>query len=228
MSENMSEKRLKILHVCASARPGRSDRQAQGSHTRQLTGYFLDQWLKRRPQDQIIERDVGLNPPRPVSLNWIRGVFSNPADHDDEIRAALVESDELAAELVAADVVVVGAPMYNFGMPAQLKAWIDNVVRIGITFRVDVDDIGSGAKPLLDPAKRMIIFTARGDHDEEHPGGESLVVAGLRRPMTYIGLTRIDTISIHCGLFHDDRMERSLQAARARAEELVREIQDVD
>ena len=79
-------------------------------------------------------RDVLQEPPRPVTGDWIHAAFTAPDAREPWMREALSESDTLVAELVAADIIVIGAPMYNFGLPAQLKAWIDNIVRVGLNY----------------------------------------------------------------------------------------------
>lgn len=179
-----------------------------------------------RPKDEVLERDVGAIPPAPVTFDWIRGVFSDPASHDAEIGSALLESDLLAGELAAADLILIGTPIYNFGMPAQLKAWIDNVVRIGLTFTVSPEGV---AAPIMEPSKRLILLTARGDRDREDAdhGGPDLVIEGVRRPMAYIGIGRFDVVSIDGGLVRDDYLSRSFAAAYERIDALVEEIQSV-
>ncbi|WP_198293033.1 NAD(P)H-dependent oxidoreductase [Methylobacterium sp. WSM2598] len=96
-------------------------------------------------------------------------------DYGPECRSAaqvatLRESDVLAAELIAADLVVAGVPMYNFGIPSPLKAWIDNVVRVGPTFGFDRTRPGEPYWPMLEPGKRLVILTARGDHGDDEGG----------------------------------------------------------
>lgn len=128
---------LNILQIDASARPGLSGIDPRGSHTRRLTRRFIERWQEARPQDAVTYRDVGQQPPSPVSGDWIAAAFTRPERRDEAARACLAESDMLVQELLRADLIVIGAPMYNFGLPAQLKAWLDNVVRVGVTFGFD-------------------------------------------------------------------------------------------
>lgn len=217
---------MNILHIDASARPGRSDQQERGSHSRRLSGRFIDRWLAQRPDDVVVRRDVGLFPPTPVSLNWISAVFSDPATHTDKDRKHLAESDQLAYELVDADFVVMGTPIYNFGLPAQLKAWIDNVVRPGITFGSDSTK-EPPSWPLLKPGKHLIILIARGDFGNEEGGRSSqeiLVDYSLRPPMNYMGLTEIDTIAVEYTVWEGERLKESLRQAEKKVDELVGSI----
>ncbi len=126
-----------ILHIDSSAKLGISGLHAHGSHTRRLSDRFIKTWQTSRPDTQIIYRDVGQFPPKPVSAAWIHAAFTKPDERSDEMRAVLAESDELVDELLAADVIICGVPMYNFSYPAQFKAYIDNIVRVGRTFGFD-------------------------------------------------------------------------------------------
>ncbi|MGY2051631.1 FMN-dependent NADH-azoreductase [Methylobacterium sp. JK268] len=214
----------RILHVDSSARTGLSDRDRHGSHTRRLSHRFVTRWSAARPQDGVVVRDVGRRPPAPVSEAWIAAAFRPPERRGDDEAAVLAESDLLAAELVAADLVVVGAPMYNFGVPAPLKAWIDNVVRVGVTFGFDRTRPGEPYWPMLPPGKRLIILTARGDHGYA-PGGRlaamNLVEAGLTVPLAYLGLHETHTIAVEYDEFGDERLAASLAAAEAAVDALV-------
>jgi FMN-dependent NADH-azoreductase len=230
---NTSEKsHLRILHIDSSARPGVSGRDRHGSHSRRLSGRLIRRWSSVRPQDEIVYRDVGLAPPSHVDAEWIAAAFSPPGKRSDQQRARLAESDGLVAELMAADLVVVGAPMYNFGMPAPLKAWLDNIVRVGVTFGFDRKRTGEPYWPMLSPGKRLIILGARGDYGYD-PGGRqadvNFVEAGLKAPLAYIGLRDTDSIAVEFDEFADERLARSIAAAESRIDALVdRLVADLD
>ena len=124
---------IRLLHVDASARPGRSGESAHGSHTRRLSARFVAAWKALRPGDPVVYRDVGQAPPAPVTGDWIHAAFTPANRREPWMREALAQSDALVDELLAADLIVAGVPMYNFGVPAGFKAWIDNIVRVGRT-----------------------------------------------------------------------------------------------
>lgn len=215
---------LRLLHIDASARPGVSGQDRHGSHTRRLSRRFVDRWATLRPMDTIVYRDVGASPPAPVSGDWIAAAFCPPERRDSTQQAVLAESDRLTAELVAADLVVVGAPMYNFGVPAPLKAWIDNIVRVGVTFGFDRTRAGQPYWPMLPPGKRLVILTARGDHGYAEGGrlaAMNLVEAGLKVPLAYIGISESDTVAIEYDEFADERLRASIRAAEAAVDRLV-------
>lgn len=218
---------LHILQIDASARPGVSGIDPRGSHTRRLTRRFIERWQEARPQDSITYRDVGQQPPSPVSGDWIAAAFTRPERRDEAARTCLAESDMLVQELLRADVIVVGAPMYNFGLPAQLKAWVDNIVRVGVTFGFDRSRQGEPYWPMLPAGKRLVILSSRGDYGYD-PGGRleaiNLVERGLSVPMGYIGLTQTHSIAIEYDEFGDERLRASIAAAEAAVDDLVGEL----
>ncbi len=218
---------LHILQIDASARPGISGVDPHGSHTRRLTHRFIERWRVARPQDNVTYRDVGQQPPSPVSGDWIAAAFTRPERRDEAARTCLAESDMLVQELLRADLIVIGAPMYNFGLPAPLKAWIDNVVRVGVTFGFDRSRQGEPYWPMLPPGKRLVILSSRGDYGYD-PGGRlgdvNLVERSLTIPMAYVGLTDMHSIAIEYDEFADERLRASISAAEIAVDELVGEL----
>lgn len=218
---------LNILQIDASARPGISGIDPRGSHTRRLTRRFVERWQEARPQDSVTYRDVGRQPPSPVSGDWIAAAFTRPERRDEAARACLAESDILVQELLCADLVVIGAPMYNFGLPAQLKAWVDNVVRVGVTFGFDRSRQGEPYWPMLPAGKRLVILSSRGDYGYD-PGARlgdiNLVERGLSVPMSYLGLTQTHSIAIEYDEFGDERLRASISAAEAAVDAVVAEL----
>lgn len=216
--------RLRLLHIDASARLGESGRDKHGSHTRRLGRRFVERWAAVRPQDEVHHLDVGRTPPAPVNEAWIAAAFCPPERRNPAQKAVLAESDALIAALIQADLIVIGAPMYNFGLPAPLKAWIDNVVRVGVTFGFDRTRPGAPYWPMLPKSKRLIILTARGDYGYD-PGERlaqmNLVEAGLKIPLAYIGLLESDVIAIEYDEFADTRLAVSIAEAEAAVDQLV-------
>ncbi|WP_033074238.1 FMN-dependent NADH-azoreductase [Sphingopyxis sp. MWB1] len=227
----MDHHALNILHIDSSARSGLSGRDRHGSHSRRLTARFLDRWRTARPQDRIIYRDVGAEPPAPVDEAWVAAAFTPPQRRTPEQQARLAESDRLTAELVAADLLVVGAPMYNFGIPAPLKAWIDNIVRVGVTFGFDRSRDGEPYWPMLPGGKRLVILSSRGDYGYD-PGqrlaARNLVEAGLTVPLSYIGLYDWDGVAIEYDEFADDRLAASIAAAEQGVDALADQLMHIN
>jgi len=176
----------------------------------------------------VIYRDVGSNPPPPVSGDWVRAAFTPKRARDASMREILATSDALVAELIAADVIVAGVPMYNFGPPAQFKAYIDNIVRVGKTFGFDRSRIGEPYWPLLaEQGKRLVILSSRGDYGYEQ--GERIadrnhVEASVRTAFAYIGITQSWNVAVEYDEFGDERVLASIAKAEQAADRVVEEL----
>ncbi len=205
-----------MLHIDASPR---SDR----SHTRRLTREFIDTWRKAHPADTVGYRDVGRDPPPPVDESWIAAAFTPPRERTLAMRKALRISDGLVDEFLAADVYVIGAPMYNFTVPSAFKAYIDQIVRVGRTFAFEPEDEQQPYKPLVH-GKRMFVVVASGDSGYESGGRfEQLnhLDPYLRTVFGFIGITDITFIYVGNDEFGGHRLEQSVARARARIIKLI-------
>ena len=217
-----------LLHIDASARSGRSGTDPHGSHSRRLTDRFVRQWLAAQPDSEVLYRDVGQQPPAPVSAEWIHAAFTPAAQREPWMHEVLHQSDELVDELMRADVIVAGVPMYNFGPPAQFKAYIDNIVRVGRTFGFDRSRAGDPYWPLLaDSGKRLIILSSRGDYGYDAGGRVSErnhVEPAVRSAFGYIGITDSHSIAVEYDEFADERLAESIRQAEAAVDELVSKL----
>ena len=119
-----------LLRIDSSAR-------SDASHSRQLGYAFEARWLADNPHGRIARRDLAREPVAQITETTIAGFYTPPAEMTDALRAATALSDLLIAELESADALLITAPIYNFGPPAALKAWIDQIVRVGRTFSYD-------------------------------------------------------------------------------------------
>ncbi len=215
----------RLLHLDSSARPGSSDTARHGSHTRRLSARFVARWRERDPNAHVIYRDIGAEPPSPVGGRWVHAAFTPPAQREPWMHDRLAQSDALIDELLAADVIVAGVPMYNFGMPAQFKAYIDNIVRVGRTFGFDRSRAGAPYWPLLAGMnKRLVILSSRGDFGYS-PGQRiahmNHVEGGVATAFGYIGITDVASVAIEYDEFADDRLHASIAAAEAGVDALV-------
>ena len=218
-----------ILHIDASARPGIAGKDNHGSHSRHLTYQFVSQWQFGRPQDTLTYRDIGQNPPSIISHDWIASAFTPAERRENWMQETLTESDQLIDELVAADIVVIGTPLYNFGMPAALKAWIDQVVRPGRT--VDIDEsnqIEPYIPKLADRERHAVVLTARGGIGFD-PGGEMAhmnhLEPNLATALGFIGITRVHYIAIEGQEVGGELLADSVNEALGKVEALVEELQ---
>ncbi|MDE3020733.1 MAG: NAD(P)H-dependent oxidoreductase [Pseudomonadota bacterium] len=103
-------------------------------NSRQLVDHFVSEWQRTHPKGKIIDRDLASVPIPHIDENVINGFFTPAEEQSINQRKAVTRSDELIKEIVDSDTIVLGVPMYNFGIPSTLKAWIDHVARAGITF----------------------------------------------------------------------------------------------
>ena len=120
----------RILRIDSSSR-------VENSHSRHLADYFQTTWQEKHPDTQIAVRDlVEIQLPH-LSDTAIAGFYTPPEQRSPEMKQAIALSDELINELQSSDVLLLSVPMYNFSVPSALKAWIDQIVRIGQTFAYD-------------------------------------------------------------------------------------------
>ena len=218
-----------ILQLDASARPGLAGQDQHGSHSRNLTQRFVTQWLARRGQDSLTYRDIGQNPPSFINHDWIASSFTPHEQREPWMQDTLAESEQLVEELIAADVLVIGAPLYNFGMPAALKAWIDQIVRPGRT--VDINE-GNPLDPyvpkLADRPRHAVILSARGGIGFG-PGGEMAhmnhLEANLITALGFIGITQVHQIAIEGQEVGGELLAESVAQALSQVDALVAQVQ---
>jgi FMN-dependent NADH-azoreductase len=160
MNPDDEEPQMKLLQVDSSARAS--------SVTRQLTAKFTEEWRKNHPDGEVIQRDLSATALPLITDDWLATRLEEskltPAQ-----RSYLSTSDELIEELQAADTVVIGAPMYNLSIPSLLKAWIDQIVRLGKT----VGHGPNGPQGLL-AGKKVVVITSRGSTYEKGTAREAL------------------------------------------------------
>ena len=158
----------KILHINSSVRNN-------GSISRKVTDEFLNKWKAKEQDVVIVERDLAANP-LPHLTEETLGAFFTPAENrTPEQNQIAALSDSLVQELFDADVIVIGAPMYNFSITSGLKAWVDQVARAGVTFKYGE----SGPVGLL-TGKKVYVFTTSGGVYSQGPA------AGMNHASTYL------------------------------------------
>lgn len=152
-----------------------------------LADAFVQRWLEAHPRGRVVERDLTRDPIPHLDEITLTGFGTPAAERTPEQAAAVGLSDALIAELQAADVIVIGVPMYNFGIPSPLKAWIDRVARAGITFKYTE----SGPVGLVQ-GKTVYVLAARGG---VYAGSEHDVQSRyLRQVLGFIGMTDIEFV----------------------------------
>jgi FMN-dependent NADH-azoreductase len=216
---------LHLLHLDSSARFGRGGLEPHGSWSRRMTDTFARRWRAARPHDGYTHRDLAAQPPRPMASHWVQAAFTAPARREPALQGALAESDRLVSELRQADVLVIGLPMYNYGMPAPLKAWADLVVRMGETVDIRRDAGTTTYHPLLaDRPRRAVLLSSRGAAGFG-PGGEYAALnhadTAMRDVLEFIGITDIETLAIEGEEQGGPDFEASVATALAQVESLA-------
>jgi len=187
----------------------------EASISRKLTNALAAK-LGRRPGTRIVRRDVGSEPiPHldPDTTAAIRGGAVTTA----KAREALALSDRLVAELKAADLLVIGAPMYNFGMPSTLKAWFDHVLRAGITFRYSE----AGPEGLVKGTKAIVIETRGGLYSSGPAAAMDSQEPHLRTMLGFMGIDDITFVRAEKLGFGPEAVEAAITAATAELDALA-------
>lgn len=162
------------------------------SISRRLGKQFLTDWQKNHSGAQVTTRDLATNNLPYVDLQWIASAYTAPDQHTAEQKGALRISDELIAELKAADHLLITTPMYNFAIPAVLKAWIDHIVRVGLTFSVSPE---GSYKGLIEGKKATVITASGGDYSAGAPAESyDQEIPYLRLILGFIGITDVTFI----------------------------------
>jgi FMN-dependent NADH-azoreductase len=185
-----------------------------GGQSSLLADQFVASWKKANAGGTVTTRDLGADG-LPHLGGATAGAFFTPADkRDDAQKAAVALSDELVTEIQAADVIVIGAPMYNFGIPSVLKAYFDHVARAGMTFSYTE----SGPVGLL-TGKKVMVFATRGGVYVGTP--DDLHTAYLRQFLSFLGLTDVSFVYAEGLALGEDKKAESMKNARAEVDKLV-------
>jgi FMN-dependent NADH-azoreductase len=160
------------------------------SISRTLSQDFVTAWQTKHPDGKVVLRDLAENNLPYVGIPWITGIFLPEDKHTPEMQRALAVSGELIAELFSADEILIGTPMYNFTVPANLKAWIDLIVRPRVTHSGPPE-----RKGLVTGKTCKIIIASGGTYDDGLPAAASDYESGyLKRILAFIGITEVNII----------------------------------
>lgn len=165
-----------VLRIDASARHS-------GSESRALTQRIID----RLAPATVINRDLAVAMPA-IDADWLAANWTPADERTDAQRQTLVLSDTLIEEIKSADTIVIGAPIYNFGIPATLKTWIDLIARAGITFKYSE----TGPQGLLTGKRAIVAITSGGTQ----VGSEIDFASGyLRHVLGFVGITDVQFVA---------------------------------
>jgi FMN-dependent NADH-azoreductase len=192
------------------------------SVSRKLTEAAAGALRRRHPGATIARRDIGVDPIPHLTEKSVPAIRAGIVD-GDEARDALALSDALVAELKAADLIVIGAPMYNFGIPSTLKAWFDHVLRAGITFRYSQ----AGPEGLLKGKKAIVLEARAGLYSEGPAAAMDHQEPHLRTLLGFMGITDVAFVRAEKLAFGPEAAEQAIAEAIGRIENLAEHEMDL-
>ncbi len=187
------------------------------SVSRRLTQHFAEQWKTRVPGTKIIERDLSAEKLPFVDESWIEASRTPEEKRTYEQQKLLQLSDALIADLISADIIVLGVPMHNFSIPATLKAWIDQIARSGKTFSYGAQ----GPKGLLPSNKKVFVIVSQGgSYPQDSPmAAMDFQVPYLQKIFGFLGLTDLTFI-------HADKQGLGGEVAQQSIDKAVENLSD--
>lgn len=178
-----------------------------------LSNEFVAAWREANPEGKVITRDLAADPVPHLDGQRFGAFLAKPEDRTAQQQAVVDFSDALIDELRNADVIALGLPMYNFGVPSTLKAYFDHIARAGVTFRYTE----TGPVGLL-TGKKVYVFAARGGMYQGTPSDTQ--TGYVRDFLRFIGLSDVEFVYAE-GLAMG---EESKQAGLAKAEDVIRQL----
>lgn len=173
-----------LLHIDSSP--------LDSSISRELTREFVKEWKLKNPGGKVINRNLSANPPRPIDQTWVGASYTPEGARTEEQKAVLAPSDVLIDELEKADDIVIGVAMHNFGVPAVLKLWIDQIARSGKTFRYGAN----GPEGLLKGKRATILVASGGVYEAGSPTASmNFVDPYLRAVLSFLGIADVRVVT---------------------------------
>lgn len=171
----------------------------------------------KNPDATVVHRDLGKRPIAHLDTVTTSAIRKQAADRNAQEAAAAAGSDELVAELLAADSVVIATGLINFNIYSTLKSWIDNVARAGLTFRYTAE----GPEGLATGKKVYIVLSAAGIYSDGPAAGMNHAVPYLKTVLAFMGMTDVEVVYVEGTAFGPDAFEKALEDADARITELA-------
>jgi FMN-dependent NADH-azoreductase len=201
-----------LLRIDASSR-------LNDSQSRTLGDYFESVWLNRHPGDRIVRRDLASDALPHISDQTIAGFYTPAEQLNRELRTATTLSDRLIGELRSADILLLTTPMYNFSVPSALKAWIDQIVRIGHTFSFDGKSFAG-----LVTGKHAYVICAYGAGG--YLGNGPLAAYDFLKPyltllLNFLGIQDIEFLGVEATTMDEATVAENLRQARQEIVEVI-------
>ena len=159
------------------------------SISRNMTSRFVAEWRAAHPSGEVVIRDLMATELPFVTAPWLQAYFTPSEQHSPDMKNALRLSDLLVGELLAADHIVIATPVYNYNIPAVLKAWVDHIVRKGLT-------LGFDGKGLATGKKATVLIASGGVYTEDSPiRDRDIATQYLRLLLSVIGITDVTFVA---------------------------------
>jgi FMN-dependent NADH-azoreductase len=191
---------------------------SQDGQSSQLGAQFINALRERDPGLQLVERDLAREPIPHLDAARFQAFLTKPEERTPEQQAVTAYSDELIGELRDADVVVLGVPMYNYGIPTQLKAWFDHIARAGVTFKYTEQ----GPVGLL-PGKKAFVFATRGGLYAGTPADH--LAPHVRQFLGLLGIVDVEFVYAEGMAMGPQARDTNLAQARAAIQNLAPPVQ---
>ncbi|MGF9695294.1 MULTISPECIES: FMN-dependent NADH-azoreductase [unclassified Rhizobium] len=177
----------------------------------------LAQALSQSTGGTIVHRDLGTSPIAHLDTVTTSAIRKAPADRDPQEAAAAAISDQMVAELFAADQIVIGTGLINFNIYSALKSWIDAIARAGMTFRYSAE----GPEGLVTGKKVYIVLAAAGVYSAGPAASLDHAVPYLKTVLGFMGMTDVEVIYVEGLAFGPEAVAKALAAAESRTRELA-------
>jgi FMN-dependent NADH-azoreductase len=194
--------------------------RGRASYSQQIGRRIVDDLKSRYPSAKVVVRNLTKEPLPEVSDAFVTGRLLAHDKRSVAETEALAQSDIMVAELMAADVVVLATPMHNFGISASVKAWIDQIVRPGVTFSYS----DKGPMGLVRGKKAVLVLARGGIYAEGAMKPYDFQEPYLRTVLGFIGMTDVEVIRIEGVAMGDDAVRNAVTSAKAQADDVVRVI----
>lgn len=188
---------------------------SNGQSSKLVDGFVAT--LAARPGTTVIKRDLAAAPVPHLDGERFGAFIADPAARTPAQKDVVAFSDTLVDEVRRADVLVIGAPMYNFGVPSQLKAWFDHIARVGVTFRYTE----TGPVGLLTGKKAIVVSTRGG----VHVGQSTDTLTGyVRTFLGFLGITDVEFVYAEAIAYGDDARDKAVGQAAASLDTLASKL----
>lgn len=194
----------------------RSSANGAASVSNSLIDGFIASAQNAKTDLSITQRNLDTDPVPHIRSHTLAGI-GRPAPETEEAKPTRALSDALIAEVKAADVIILGAPMYNFSVSTTLRSWFDHVLRAGETFQYTE----KGPEGFLGDKRVIIVATRAGAYSEGEAAAADFQIPYLRQLLGFVGITNIDVVVVEQLAFGEDAANASISAGKAELEKLA-------